>query len=161
MSGPNIQQPYAVFGTPASPVTLTALFSDNVGPAIFCRYMRRFYIEGVYTPSANNSFLEVLVEYSNDDPAIYPNGLPTNWRPLTVQVAATTEVDVYANQGTDMGTASGIPLIFPGSKATTANRAVKWEEDMTDIVAFWIRFSLREHTASTFGTTDMEVTLQN
>lgn len=149
------QATYNTLGTFAAPVTLTNEYGANTGSALFSRYFGKLHLGGKYTPGANNSYFAVLVEVSNDP--IYGD-LPTNWEPMTVQVGATTEIDVYADGGAL--TTAGIPIIVPGDKTSTSGTAISWNWD-GDINANWVRVSVKENVGSNNGTVNVEVTLKN
>lgn len=156
MSYLNAQVTYDALGTFASPVTLTAAYSGNQ-KILMSRYMMKLHLSGKYTPNETNSHLLVFLEFSND-PIYGGSGLPTNWEPMTVQVATTTEIDVYTDSG--YGTTSGIPFVVPGDKTSVDGTAISWSWD-GDVNANWIRISLKEVTSAAFGTANVETTLLN
>lgn len=79
--------------------------------------MDKVILNAVYQPGENNAYAVVLIECSIDDGQIY--------FPLASRVVGTTEVDVFADGGTGMGSAtSGIPHVFPGDKTSTIGQAV-------------------------------------
>lgn len=147
------QETYAVIGTNATAATLTAAFADNRG-TFLSAFHKNLHLDVKFTPGANNQFLLLLVEYSND----YGTSAPTNFFPLTTQVPATTELDVYADSGTSMGTASGIPIVIPGDKTTTSGTAVTAAYDL-EINARWVRLSVRDSGSANFGSASVYATL--
>lgn len=151
----NFQTTYNVRGSPGGQVDLTGSFVAT--NPIFSRYCKAFHIEGTYTPKTDGAHMLMLIEYSNDA----PTATPTNFRPLSVQIPSTTEVDLYENLGYSMGTASGIPIVIPGSKTTTHDVDVKWEFDNSELVSTWLRLSFMEVGGVTPGKTDAEITVQN
>jgi len=157
MSYLNAQVTYNHLGTWAAPVTLDDAYGENTGSALFSRYMTKLHIAGQYTPAETNSQLLLLIEFSND-PFYGASGLPTNWVPMSVQVAGTTEIDLYTDSG--YTSTAGIPIVVPGDKTSTAATAINWAWD-GDINANWVRVSAKEVTSDTFGTTNVEVTLLN
>lgn len=149
------QTTYDTIGTFAAPATLTAAFSGNQGGHLLAAHFRHLHIGGKFTPGTNNEVVYLLVEVSQDP--IYGSA-PTNWEQLTVQVAATTEVDVFNDGGTGMSTASGIPLVFPGDKTSTSGTAVPINYDM-DINANWVRVAAKSSLGAGFGTANVCVSL--
>lgn len=149
------QELYYIRGSQASPVTLTASYVAS--STVLARHKRNMRIEGTYTPAATNSVLHVLVEFSNDP---LDTVTPTHWRPLDVQVAATTEIDLYADGGTGMSTRAGIPIIIPGDKTSSIAEVIDWDWSNSESLSVnWIRVSFKEVTTGEFGTTDCEISL--
>jgi hypothetical protein len=151
-----IADSYDAIGTQASPATMTAAFSGNTSNPFLARYLKNLHLDFGYTPGTINSFLEIIVEGSNDD----LGATPTYWYPMGARSAATTEIDAFGDSGTDMGTVSGLPIIFPGDKTDTAGVKLTGFQDF-NIVANWVRIKVQEKlsTGSTYGTANIRITL--
>lgn len=149
---------YNAIGTSTSPATLTAAFTGN-RITLFSKYMRRMRLEITFTPGAGstNQFLLLLIETTNEEAA----GGPTNFYPLGVQINATTEVDYYADSGTSMGTGSGIPIVIPGDKTTTASQAISTSFEVDDLNATYVRLSVRDSGSANFGTCYVRATFSS
>lgn len=127
---------YDAIGTAASPATLTAAYTGN-RKTLLCKYLPNVHLDFTYTPASNNDYALILIEASNDD--------GTTFYPISNVVYGTAETDVYADSGTS--TTSGIPLIVPGDKTSTASTAVVGYVDFTT-VASHVRISARESAAN-------------
>ncbi len=141
-----------VIGVAATPVTLTASFADN-RDVMVTKYLPNVHLDVKYTPNAasTNAYVQILVEASNDE--------GTTWFPLSVKVTGTTEVDVFADSATGMGTASGVSFVIPGDKTSTGGTAVSASFDLT-VVAEQLRISAKESVGSNFGTVYVRATAQ-
>lgn len=147
---------YNALGTPTAPVTLTAAFSGNRYVQL-CEGFKRFRLEGAFVPGSGstNQQARILVETSGD----YGTESPANWYPITVDISGTTEIDVYADGGDGMGTASGIPIVIPGDKTSTAGTSVDFSTPNKDLCSRWIRISARDSGSANFGTLFVRLTL--
>ncbi|MFA6018480.1 MAG: hypothetical protein WC776_04865 [Patescibacteria group bacterium] len=146
-----------VIGSPSSPVTLTAAFADNIGDTMLALYFRRVSLDVQYTPAVTGSYLQLILEYSNDDKM---SASPTFY-PFATVVPATTQVDVYAQGGTQMSTASGTPIDIPTAATSTAAQVVTTHiAPDTELLATWIRVRAKEITTGAFGTAFVRMTLQ-
>jgi hypothetical protein len=149
---------YDAIGTQAAPATLTAAYTGNTSSPILARYLHNLHLDIGYIPATNNAYLEFIIECSNDD----LDATPTNWYQIGGRVTGTTEIDAYADSGTDMGTASGIPVIVPGDKTTTATKAITHFEDF-DISCNFVRIRAKEilPSGTDFGTASIRVSVSS
>lgn len=142
MGSHQLRQKAAVdlIGTAASPSTLTAAYSGNQ-KRFDCKGLPNIQLDCVFTPGANNEYVGILVEGSNDS--------GTTWFNVPVIVGGATEKDVFSDGGT-LST-SGIPFIIPGDKTSASGTAVSTSVQLT-VVADAIRVSARSSGAADFGT---------
>lgn len=127
---------YNAIGTVATPATLTAAYTEN-RKALMCKYLPNIHLDFTYVPGGNDDYALLLLEASNDDGVTF--------YPISNVVYATTETDVYADSGTG-STASGMPLIIPGDKTSTAATPISGFADFTT-VASHVRISVKESAA--------------
>lgn len=147
---------YDVIGTQASPATLTAAFTGNTSSPFLARHLKNFHIDFGYTPATDNAYLLAIIEISNDG----LDATPTYWYPIGARSAATTEIDAFADSGTGMSTASGLPIVVPGDKSSTHAVKITHFEDF-NIVANWVRIKVLEvlPSGTDFGTANIRITL--
>lgn len=157
---------YDLIGTAASPATLTSSFAGNVSNAEIALHFRKLALEVTYTPAETGAtYAQILLEYSNE-PLSAVNGSTgdtalSRWRPFATAVPGTTQVDVYAQGGDQMGTTSGTPINVPTSGSSTSGQAVTvhFAPD-TDLNATWIRVRVKEKFTTTAGTIYVGVSLR-
>lgn len=147
---------YDLIGTQASPATLTAAFTGNTSSPILAKYLKNLHLDFGYTPATDNAYMLVIVEVSNDD----LKSTPTYWYQIGARSAATTEIDAFADGGTGMSTASGLPIVVPGDKSSTHAVKITHFEDF-NIVANWVRVRVLEvlPSGTDFGTANIRATV--
>lgn len=131
---------YALFGTLASPSTLTTSFtaagSVSSTPRLV-KNMPNIVVAGTYTPYSHGSVLQILVERSIDDGSTF--------EPYNLLEAESGAILVHTSSTT------GMPFIIPGDGMATSGTAQEFSFDLT-LAADYIRISAREITTSTAGT---------
>lgn len=150
------QPSYNLFGTtPSTTTTLTAAFTGN-SQAIFTQGYTQMRVEGTYTPNALSTNAYAIFEgATSEDESV--DG-PTNFYPLSLLNASATEIDVYADSGTDMGTGGGIPFIVPGDKTSTGGTAIPFSFNV-ELNSRYTRLRVKESVGSNFGTLTCRVKL--
>lgn len=150
----------SIIGTEASPVTLTAAFAGTVSSTVFAERFKKAAFDVSYVPVTAGANVQLLFEYSNEDKMTVT---PAYWKPLSVNISGTTEIDVYAAGGTNMGSASGTPINIPAPGTSSAATAVTCHVTPdTDLVATFLRVRAQEYGASgSFGTLYVRLSLQS
>lgn len=144
-----------VFGTNASPTTLTD--SLVAGNAMLAKDFSRLSLDVKYTPNTNSAYAQILVEYSNDD--LNHSG-PTNWYQFVAVLPATTQVDVYASTGDQLGAGSGTPFNVPTSATSVAAEVITVHlSPDTELNAKWVRVRAKEVGGSSAGTLHVRLSL--
>lgn len=142
-------QHYALIGTDAVPVTLTANFTDNLGSPIYIEGFKKLALDWAYKPGENGAVCSVILEYSLEDKM----SIPTVWHQFSTAIPATTEVDIYNLGGTGMGTDQGTPFIIPKGGASVAGTTyTPHAMPDTDLVGVWLRAKANETFVTTAGT---------
>jgi hypothetical protein len=126
---------YDIIGTAGNEIEITNNFASSTR-TILATYMDNFHLDVSFTPNANDTFMYLFVEVSNDG--------GENFFPLTTVQNTQTEILSFS-QGEDGSL--GIPIVFPGSKNTTSSLQYKGAIDL-DIIADYVRISAKTSTGT-------------
>lgn len=134
--------PYSVFGTAASPKTLTAAYVADTNAIQVFDGFSKCTIEVSFTPGGNGEFCDVLVETSED----VTNGIPTVFFPFS-EYGFPSAVPVAAYIGVE-----GVPYESPRDVATP-QAATNYKRSYTvDVTAKYLRFTVKSTAGANFGT---------
>lgn len=142
-------------GSTITAATLTAAFSGN-RTTLECKGFKKFLIEGIFTPGSGSTNQQALILFETSTEET--NSGPTNFYPFSTDSTGTTEIDVFADSGYSMSTASGIPLVIPGDKTSTAGQAISFSEVFDNLCTSYLRVSARDSGSANFGTLYARIT---
>lgn len=136
--------PYSVFGTAASPKTLTASYVADTKAVQLADSLRGCMLEVSFTPGTTGEFCEVLIETSMDQGF----GSPTTFYAFSEE-----NFPDAAPVATYLGV-EGIPYRFPADIATPTGSTTYTRSYLIGDLrgAVWVRVSARSSGSSGFGT---------
>jgi hypothetical protein len=126
---------YDIIGTATEPVEVNTTYASST-KTIFARYMDNLHLDVAFTPNANDTYLNIFVEVSNDDGETF--------YPLTTKEIGSTEILNYVE---GPGGSVGIPLVFPGAKNSTSTVEYKGALDY-NIIADYVKISAAASTGT-------------
>jgi len=132
---------YDIIGTATASTSPTATYASST-KTLYTNYLENLHLDIAYTSATNTKYLLILVEGSNDGGQTF--------FPLSTEAITSDEINLYAK---DLNGNVGIPIVFPGDKATTSSIEYKGQKDL-DNLAEYTRISVKEsgtYSTSTAG----------
>ena len=132
----------SLIGSTATFATLTAAYTGNQSGGINVLNCENVTLDVMYIPGATNQYASILIEHSSKDT---PPSADADWAIYPAQSSSVGETAMYDN-----------PVIVPGDKVSSTSSTERIGVSK-DIIARWMRISVREHTnaggtPTTFGT---------